>query len=133
MPTAKRLFGTDGVRGKANVELTVELAIDLARAAGEGLARPVIVGRDTRRSGDMLSLALQAGFHSVGVDTEDVGIIPTAAIAHLTVQSGASMGAVVSASHNPAEDNGIKFFGGTRGGISAAYRPCTGGRPASIA
>ena len=130
MPTAKRLFGTDGVRGKANVELTVELAVDLARAAGEGLAGPVIVGRDTRRSGDMLSLALQAGFHSVGVDTEDVGIIPTAAIAHLTVQSGASMGAVVSASHNPAEDNGIKFFGGDgaklsdqlEGAIEARYR-----------
>ncbi len=112
MPSAKRLFGTDGVRGKANVEITVDLASDLARAAGEGIAGPVIVGRDTRRSGDMLSLALQAGFHSVGVDTEDIGIIPTAAIAHLTEQGGASLGAVVSASHNPAEDNGIKFFGG---------------------
>ncbi len=112
MPSAKRLFGTDGVRGKANVELTVDLASDLARAAGEGIAGPVIVGRDTRRSGDMLSMALQAGFHSVGVDTEDIGIIPTAAIAHLTEQTGASLGAVVSASHNPAEDNGIKFFGG---------------------
>ncbi len=112
MLAGQRLFGTDGVRGKANVELTVDLASDLARAAGEGLAGPVIVGRDTRRSGDMLSMALQAGFHSVGVDTEDVGIIPTAAIAHMTEQSGASLGAVVSASHNPAEDNGIKFFGG---------------------
>ena len=74
MPIAKRLFGTDGVRGKANVELTVELAIDLARAAGEGLAGPVIVGRDTRRSGDMLSLALQAGFHSVGVEDQLVEV-----------------------------------------------------------
>ena len=112
MPPSKRLFGTDGVRGKANVELTVELASGLARAAGEGIAGPVIVGRDTRRSGDMLSMALQAGFHSVGVDTEDLGIVPTAAIAHLTERTGASLGAVVSASHNPAEDNGIKFFGG---------------------
>ncbi|MBT8217861.1 MAG: phosphoglucosamine mutase [Acidimicrobiia bacterium] len=116
----RRLFGTDGVRGKANEELTVDLAMDLARAAADDVAGPVVIGRDTRRSGEMLSLALQAGFHSVGVDTEDLGVIPTAAIAHLTDVLGASMGVVVSASHNPAEDNGIKFFGGNGGKLSDA-------------
>jgi phosphoglucosamine mutase len=116
----QRLFGTDGVRGKANDELTVDLAIDLARAAADDVTGPVVIGRDTRRSGEMLSLALQAGFHSVGIDTEDVGVLPTAAIAHLTDLAGASMGVVVSASHNPAEDNGIKFFGGDGGKLSDA-------------
>jgi phosphoglucosamine mutase len=107
-----RLFGTDGVRGKANSELTPDFVMDLARAAGEGLSGPVLVGRDTRRSGEMLAMALQSGFHSVGTDTVDVGILPTAGIAYLTNKTGSSLGAVVSASHNPAEDNGIKFFGG---------------------
>lgn len=116
----QRLFGTDGVRGKANEELTVDFAMDLARAAADDIVGPVVIGRDTRRSGEMLSLALQAGFHSVGVDTEDVGILPTAAIAHLTDLADASMGVVVSASHNPAEDNGIKFFGGDGGKLSDA-------------
>ncbi len=114
----QRLFGTDGVRGKANEELTVDFAIDLARAAAEDISGPIVIGRDTRRSGEMLSLALQAGFHSVGLDTEDVGVIPTAAIAHLTNVADASLGVVVSASHNPAEDNGIKFFGGDGGKLS---------------
>lgn len=113
MPTnGMRLFGTDGVRGKANEELTIELAMNLARAASEDISGPVVVGRDTRRSGEMLSMALQAGFHSAGIDTEDVGILPTAGIAHLTDIGDASLGVVVSASHNPADDNGIKFFGG---------------------
>ncbi|MGI9647058.1 MAG: phosphoglucosamine mutase [Acidimicrobiia bacterium] len=116
----RRLFGTDGVRGKANEELTVDFAMDLARAAADDISGPVVIGRDTRRSGEMLSLAMQAGFHSVGVDTEDLGIIPTAAIAHLTDEADASMGVVVSASHNPAEDNGIKFFGGDGGKLSDA-------------
>lgn len=108
---AQRLFGTDGIRGRANSELSVDLALDLGRAAGELIpGGQVLVGRDTRRSGEMLSAALQAGFHSVGVDTIDVGVLPAGAIAHLTSASGVSMGVVVSASHNPAADNGIKLL-----------------------
>jgi phosphoglucosamine mutase len=107
-----RLFGTDGVRGVANVELTPELALQLGRAAGSLISGgSALVGRDTRRSGEMLSAALQAGFHSAGVDTVDVGVLPSGAISHLTANSGADMGAVVSASHNPAADNGIKLLG----------------------
>lgn len=108
-----RLFGTDGIRGVANVELTPELALSLGRAAGSLLADgPVLVGRDTRRSGEMLSLAVQAGFHSAGIDTVDVGILPSGGISYLTAAHGAEMGAIVSASHNPAHDNGIKFLAG---------------------
>ncbi len=107
----RRLFGTDGIRGRANKELTADLAVDLARALGEGLAGPVLIGRDTRRSGQMLVAALEAGFHSVGVDTVNAGIIPTGGISYLTRDVKASYGVVVSASHNPAEDNGIKFIG----------------------
>ncbi len=117
----RRLFGTDGVRGRANVELTADLALDLGRAAGELVpGGTVLLGRDTRRSGDMLSSALQAGFHSVGVDTTDVGVMPAGAIAHLTGDSGASMGVVVSASHNPGGDNGIKLLGRTGAKLSDA-------------
>ena len=109
----KRLFGTDGVRGVANTELTPEFTTDLGRAAGSLLSDgPVLIGRDTRRSGEMLSLALQAGFHSAGIDTTDVGIITSGAISHLTAATSATLGAVVSASHNPAEDNGIKLLAG---------------------
>jgi len=106
-----RLFGTDGVRGVANLELTPDLAMAIGRAAGS--LRPggsVLIGRDTRRSGEMLSLALQAGFHSVGMDTVDVGVLPSGGISWLTAKSGADLGAIVSASHNPAEDNGIKLL-----------------------
>ncbi len=107
----QRLFGTDGVRGLANVELTPEFALLLGRAAGELLrGGPVLVGRDTRRSGEMLSAALQAGFHAVGIDTTDVGVLPAGGISYLTGTSGAAMGALVSASHNPAADNGIKLL-----------------------
>ncbi|MBT8248595.1 MAG: phosphoglucosamine mutase [Acidimicrobiia bacterium] len=116
----QRLFGTDGVRGVANEELTIDFAMDLARAAADDISGPVVIGRATRRSGEMLRLAMQAGFHSVGVDTEDVGVIPTAAIAHLTDLADASLGVVVSASHNPASDNGIKFFGGDGGKLTDA-------------
>lgn len=106
-----RLFGTDGVRGVANVELTPEFALSLGRAAGSLIpGGSVLVGRDTRRSGEMLSAALQAGFHSAGVDTVDVGVMPSGGISHLTSRSGVEMGAVVSASHNPAPDNGIKLL-----------------------
>ncbi len=106
-----RLFGTDGVRGRANDVLTPELAADLARASGEGTDGPVVIGRDTRRSGPMLVAGLHAGFNSVGVDTVDVGIIPVGAVSRLTRDLGARLGVMVSASHNPAPDNGIKFFG----------------------
>lgn len=106
-----RLFGTDGVRGVANLELTPDLAMALARAAGESMNSGLaIIGRDTRRSGEMLSSALQAGFHSVGVDTIDAGVIPVGGVSALIPEMGAHLGVMVSASHNPAPDNGIKFF-----------------------
>ncbi len=107
-----RLFGTDGVRGVANSELTPELALRLGRAAGTLLPEgaTVLVGRDTRRSGEMLSMAIQAGFNSAGVDTVDAGILTTGGISLLTSDSSVDMGVVVSASHNPAEDNGIKLL-----------------------
>ncbi len=106
-----RLFGTDGVRGKANVGLTVEHALDLARAAGETTSGVALIGRDPRRSGQMFANALHAGLHSVGVDTIDAGIVPAGAVSWLTRDQGAAFGVLVSASHNPADDNGIKFFG----------------------
>ncbi len=111
MANGDRLFGTDGVRGHANRELTVDLAVDLARAAGEGSDGPVVIGRDTRRSSPMFADALHAGFNSVGVDTVDLGVIPVGAVSRLTIDTGAQYGVMVSASHNPAEDNGIKFLG----------------------
>jgi phosphoglucosamine mutase len=107
----QRLFGTDGVRGRANTELTAELAFDLARSAGEGLAGSVLIGRDTRRSGPMLASALHAGFNTVGVDTVDLGVIPVGGVSRIARDVGAAYGIMVSASHNPAEDNGIKFLG----------------------
>ncbi len=110
MASQRRLFGTDGVRGRANTELTVDLAVALGRAAGAG-GGPVVVGRDTRRSGPMLASGLAAGLQSVGVDVIDAGVVPSGAVSALTRSAGAAYGAVVSASHNPAPDNGIKFFG----------------------
>lgn len=112
-----KLFGTDGVRGVANKELTPELAFNLGRAGAYVLAdkqnkqNAIVIGRDTRISGDMLEAALIAGICSVGVDVYKVGVIPTPAIAFLTRELGALAGVVISASHNPVEDNGIKFFG----------------------
>lgn len=111
MADRPRLFGTDGVRGKANSELSPSLAMDLARAAGETIDGPVLIGRDTRRSSPMLAAALHSGFNGVGIDTVDVGVLPTGGVSYLTRNSDAWYGVVVSASHNPAEDNGIKFFG----------------------
>lgn len=112
-----RLFGTDGVRGVANVfPMTAEMAMHLGRAlayicrAGEHRHR-VIIGKDTRLSGYMIENALAAGIMSMGVDVELVGPMPTPAIANLTTSMRADAGAVISASHNPYEDNGIKFFG----------------------
>jgi phosphoglucosamine mutase len=114
-----RLFGTDGVRGLANVDLTAELALGLSVAAAHVLAeagafsghRPrAVVGRDPRASGEFLEAAAVAGLASAGVDVIRVGVIPTPAIAYLTIERGADLGVVLSASHNPMPDNGIKFF-----------------------
>jgi phosphoglucosamine mutase len=117
-----RIFGTDGVRGVAGVELTAQLALDLAVAAVPVLApavaasghprRPVaVIGRDSRASGDFLEAAVVAGLASSGVDVLRLGVIPTPAVAYLTGALNADFGVVLSASHNPAADNGIKFFG----------------------
>jgi phosphoglucosamine mutase len=112
-----RLFGTDGVRGVANTELTPEIAFAVGRAGAMVLAhssdrhRPIIVGRDTRLSGTMLEAAIIAGITSVGRDAVSVGIVPTPAVATITVRTGAAAGVMISASHNPIADNGIKFFG----------------------
>ncbi len=114
-----RLFGTDGVRGLANVDVTAELALDLAVAAAHVLGevgqfdghRPrAVVGRDPRASGEFLSAAVVAGLASAGVDVLDVGVLPTPAVAHLVAEQGADLGVMLSASHNPMPDNGIKFF-----------------------
>lgn len=110
-----RIFGTDGVRGIANEELTAELAYNLGRAGAylltEGAHKPkILVGKDTRISGDMLESALVSGILSVGAEAIMVGVIPTPAVAHLTRQYGADAGVMISASHNPVEYNGIKFF-----------------------
>jgi phosphoglucosamine mutase len=109
----RRLFGTDGVRGVANRELTPELALALGRALGARLepGGRVLVGRDTRRSGPMLEAALAAGLASAGLDVALGGVLPTPAVAELVPALGASAGAVISASHNPFPDNGIKVFG----------------------
>jgi len=118
-----RLFGTDGVRGVANRDITAELAVDLAVAAAHVLAergefsghRPrAVIGRDTRISGQFLSAAVAAGLASAGIDVLDVGVLPTPGVAYLTGATDADLGVVISASHNPAPDNGIKFF--ARGG-----------------
>jgi len=116
-----RLFGTDGVRGRANADLTPELALSVARAAAgvladrDGTQRPVaVVGRDPRASGEMLEAAVVAGLASVGAEVLRAGVVPTPALAHLTGSTGADLGVMISASHNPMPDNGIKLF--SRGG-----------------
>ncbi|SFS88608.1 phosphoglucosamine mutase [Marininema halotolerans] len=115
-----KYFGTDGVRGVANRELTPELAYQLGRVGAyvltkngeEAGTRPsVLVGRDTRLSGEMLEAALVAGMLSIGVDVIRLGVISTPGVAYLTREGTASAGVMISASHNPFEDNGIKFFG----------------------
>lgn len=105
-----RLFGTDGVRGIANVELTCEMAYRLGQAAAIYLGKTIVVGRDTRRSGDMLGAALSAGIMSAGGTVLEAGIIPTPGVALLVREMRAAGGAVISASHNPPEYNGIKLF-----------------------
>lgn len=113
-----RIFGTDGVRGVANKELTVELAMNLGKAGAYVLTKEkahkptILVGGDTRISGEMLANALMAGICSVGADAVYVGVVPTPAIAYLTRHYGYDAGVVISASHNPSEYNGIKFFNG---------------------
>jgi phosphoglucosamine mutase len=109
-----RLFGTDGVRGLANVELTPELALAIGSGAVRalGVSRPtVIVGRDTRPSGEFLDAAVVAGLASAGADVIQLGVVPTPAVAHAVAASGAELGIVLSASHNAMPDNGIKIFG----------------------
>lgn len=113
-----RMFGTDGVRGLANADLDAELALRIAGAAASVLAlsgrstpRPTaVVGRDPRVSGEMLAAAVTAGLCSAGVDVIDVGVLPTPAVAHLTGAYDAALGVMISASHNPMPDNGIKIF-----------------------
>ena len=113
-----RLFGTDGVRGIANSELTCERAMEIGRAAAAVLSdgcrrRPVfVIGSDTRASSEMLGSALTAGLCSVGADVIELGVVPTPAVAHLVVKYKADAGVMISASHNPAEFNGIKIFSG---------------------
>lgn len=113
-----RLFGTDGVRGVANRDLTAELALALGSAAARRLGatggsgrRVAVVGRDPRASGEMLEAAVIAGITSEGVDVLRVGVLPTPAVAYLTGSYDASLGVMISASHNPMPDNGIKIFG----------------------
>jgi phosphoglucosamine mutase len=108
---ANALFGTDGARGVANAELTAETAFKLGAAAVAALGPRLVVGRDTRRSGTMLESALTAGIMAAGGTPLCAGIVPTPAVALLTCQQGAHGGVVISASHNPPEYNGIKFFG----------------------
>lgn len=112
-----RLFGTDGVRGIANESLTPELALQIGRAAAMVLIKEsksekptVLIGKDTRASGDMLEAALTAGFTSVGCNVLSVGIVPTPAVAYLVCKYGCEAGVMISASHNPCEYNGIKIF-----------------------
>jgi len=125
-----QLFGTDGVRGVAGRDLDARLAMDLAVAAAAVLSRTdafaaarsenrravAVIGRDPRVSGEFLEAAVVAGLAGSGVDVLRLGVVPTPAVAHLTVQLGAEFGVMLSASHNPAPDNGIKFFarGGTK-------------------
>lgn len=144
-----RLFGTDGVRGVANADLTAELALGLSVAAAHVLAeagtfeghRPTaVVGRDPRASGEFLEAAVVAGLASAGVDVLRVGVLPTPAVAHLTGVLGADLGVMLSASHNAMPDNGIKFF--ARGGhkladdledkIESVYEEHRTGAPGSV-
>lgn len=116
---SKRLFGTDGIRGKANSHpITAELALLLGKATahtfgahGRG-SHKAVLGKDTRLSGYMLETAITSGMLSMGMDVLEVGPMPTPAVAHLTKSMGAACGVMITASHNPAEDNGIKIFGG---------------------
>jgi phosphoglucosamine mutase len=123
----RRYFGTDGVRGEAGKPpLTPEFVLRLGQAAGayfrQESPRPVVLlAKDTRESSDLLEAALAAGLMSQGVRVEHLGVLPTPGVAHLTRRLGATAGAMISASHNPYQDNGIKFFGPS--GRSSPTRP----------
>src|ERR1700758_23076 len=113
---ARRYFGTDGIRGRANSQITADMALKVGQAAGLAFRRGdhrhrVVIGKDTRLSGYMIETALVAGFTSVGVDVLLLGPMPTPAVAMLTHSMRADVGVMISASHNPYEDNGIKLFG----------------------
>src|SRR5947209_75916 len=113
---SRKYFGTDGIRGRANGLITPELALKVGQAAGLVFQRGdyrhrVVIGKDTRLSGYMIESALQAGFTSVGMDVLLLGPMPTPAVAMLTRSLRADLGVMISASHNPYEDNGIKLFG----------------------
>lgn len=114
---SRKLFGTDGVRGRANDDpMTPDMALRLGQAAGRfftsgGHAHRVVIGKDTRRSGYMIESAMTSGFTSVGMDVFLVGPVPTPAVGFLTRSMRADLGVMISASHNPFQDNGIKFFG----------------------
>ena len=131
------LFGTDGIRGLANRDVTAELALDVAVAAAHILVenfgaterRPrAIVGQDSRASGEFLEAAVVAGLTSAGVDVYRVGVLPTPAIAFLVADSGADLGVVISASHNPMPDNGIKLFTGGGGKLDDSLEAAIEGR-----
>lgn len=115
----RRLFGTDGIRGVANADLSPQLALDLGAATGRFLQQqygagnipPVLMGKDGRASGDLLGAALASGLCAFGVSVVSLGIVPTPGVAILARDRKASLGVVISASHNPVKDNGIKFFG----------------------
>jgi phosphoglucosamine mutase len=112
-----RLFGTDGIRGVANVDLTPTLAYDLGRAVGhllEANGRGVVIGQDTRRSGDMLVASVSAGLASVGAGAVQLGVVTTPCLAHAAATGDYAAGIMVSASHNPADDNGLKVLSGGR-------------------
>src|ERR1700716_1179925 len=113
---SRKYFGTDGIRGRANGLITPELALKVGQAAGLVFQRGdhrhrVVIGKDTRLSGYMIETALIAGFTSVGMDVLQLGPMPTPAVAMLTRSMRADIGVMISASHNPYEDNGIKLFG----------------------
>src|SRR5215204_4129799 len=112
-------FGTDGVRGVANEGLKPEDALRLGLAAARLFGGPILIGRDTRLSGGMLSFSLAAGAASGGAEVIDLGVLPTPGAAALAPRLGAAAAGVVSASHNPYPDNGIKFFSGEGRKLSA--------------
>ena len=114
MAQVRKLFGTDGIRGQAGIDLTESLARDLGAAAGRfaGPGRSILIGRDTRESGVALEAALIEGVVAAGAIAVSAGVIPTPGVAVLARETGAALGCVISASHNPFQDNGIKFLGG---------------------
>ena len=134
------LFGTDGIRGRVGDILTANLALEVGYWAGQVLRQaaddigPIVIGQDSRNSSDMLASALAAGIAAAGIEVWNLGLCPTPGVAHLTATSDAIGGVMISASHNPPEDNGIKFFGAAgqklskklQGSIEAGIRGLSG-------